>query len=121
MTFLRVLRINRILGIGLSIHLRHHGGYEILFLLFDTRANFEALETQHSRAGSLEQLLDRLIRILDERLTHERDFVERLAQPPLDHLRDDLRALALVPGRLAQDLALFGDDLRWHLAGIDVA
>ena len=69
----------------------------------------------------LEQLLDGLLGILDERLAQQRDFVQRLAQPALDHLGDDLRALAFLRRLLSQDLALLGEHFGRHLGGADVA
>src|SRR5580693_3536150 len=86
---------------SVTLHLRHHRGDKVFLLLLDTGADFEAFEAQHAGVAGLEQLLDALIRVLDERLTQQRDLVERFAQPTLDHLSDDLRTLAFVLGRFA--------------------
>src|SRR5215469_9629133 len=86
-----------------ALHLSHDLGDEIVLLLLDAGADLEALEREHPCACALQQLLDRLVGVLDESLAREGDLAERLAQPPLDHLRHDLR-------RLAFALRLAGED-----------
>src|SRR5690606_34194468 len=55
-----------------AAHLRHHLIGKVFLLALDAFADLVASETHHFGAGILEQLADRLIRILDERLTNQR-------------------------------------------------
>src|SRR6185437_4255626 len=112
-------------GLGGGAHLRHDVGDEVVLLLLDAGTDLVALETRHTHTGRLEQLLDRLLRLLHEGLPEQHDLVERLAQTTLDHLGDDLGALALflrlLLCLLGEDLALLGHDVGGHVAGRDEA
>src|SRR2546429_9672620 len=68
--------------------------------LLDAGADLEALERHDLRLGTLQQLFDRHVQVLDVRLAGERDLAQGLAQPALDHPGDDLRRLALALGLL---------------------
>ena len=59
--------------------LRHDLGDEIVLLLLDAGTDLVALEASDARPGTLQQLLDALIRVLHERLTEQDNLVERLA------------------------------------------
>src|SRR6185437_6391632 len=109
-------------GLGGGAHLRHDVGDEVVLLLLDAGTDLVALETRHTHTGRLEQLLDRLLRLLHEGLPEQHDLVERLAQTTLDHLGDDLGALALflrlLLCLLGEDLALLGHVVRQRFQGI---
>src|SRR6185437_3017124 len=104
-----------------ALHLGHDLRDEVLLSLLDAGADLEALERGDFRLGALEELLDRDVRILHERLPEERDLAEGLAQPALDHLGDDLRRLALAARLLRQNLALLCHDIRRHLGLAQIA
>src|SRR3954470_12691775 len=68
-------------SVGCALDLCHHLSHEIVLLLLDAGADFVTLEGHHFRRaapglGALQELLDRLIGILDERLTEQCDFTE---------------------------------------------
>src|SRR5215470_6616367 len=86
-----------------ALHLRHDLRDEVFLLLLDAGPDLEALVGHDLGLGTLEQLLDGGVGILDERLAGERDLAQRLAQAALDHLGDDLRRLALVLRLLGED------------------
>src|SRR6202035_1068362 len=90
----------------LRLDLGHHFADEIILFLLDAGAYFVTHELHDRGAGLLEELLDRDVRILDERLPYQSDFRQILAQPALDHFGDDLRRLFLGLGLLRQNLAL---------------
>src|SRR3954465_13439156 len=63
-------------SVGRSLDLRHHLSHEVVLLLLDAGTDFVTLEGHHfrrgpARLGALQELLDRLIGILDERLTEQ--------------------------------------------------
>src|SRR3569833_3054273 len=93
-------------SVGRSLDLCHHLSHEVVLLLLEAGTDFVTLEGHYLRLGALQELLDRLIGILDERLTEQCDFTQRLAQATFDHLGDDLRRLALTLCLFRQNLAL---------------
>src|SRR4029077_8846251 len=109
-----------VLFLVLGFDLIHDVLDEIILFLFDARTHFIADETHNFRAGLLHQLLDRGIGILGERLAHQRDLGQILAQAALDHLGDDIGGLLLALGLLGQDLTLLVQHRRRYLAGIDI-
>src|SRR5690606_9857224 len=98
--------------------LRHDLLAEVDLLLLDALAEPVAQEPHDLRVRLLQQIADALVRILDERLAEQRDLVELLAQPPLDHLLDDLGRLTLLLGLRAEDFALFLDLVLRHLVEV---
>src|SRR3954471_3685862 len=71
-------------SVGCSLDLCHHLSHEIVLLLLDAGTDLVTLEGHHfrrtrPRLGALQELLDRLIGILHERLAEQCDFTERLA------------------------------------------
>src|SRR5215470_2971095 len=83
-------------------------------------AYLEAGESPHRKPVGLEDLGDRLLRLLHEGLLDEHDILEERAEPPLDDPRDRLLRLALVTGDLLRDPALLLDDVGRHLVAGDV-
>src|SRR5699024_371883 len=63
---------------------------EVLLLLFNAFTDFHATVVRHCGVCLRQQLFHSQVRILDERLTQQRDLAEILAQTPLDHLFDDV-------------------------------
>src|SRR6201996_6381628 len=68
--------------------------------------DLESGETSHGHAGLGEDLLDRLLLLLHERLLGEHDVLEVGVDPAFDDLGDRLVGLALVAGDLLRDPAL---------------
>src|ERR1039457_1734438 len=83
-------------------------------------AHLEPGEPAHGDPVLAEQLLDCLLRILDERLIGQHDILEERVQPAFDDLRDGLLGLALVAGYLLGDGAFLLDYLAGHLVPGDV-
>src|ERR1051325_9698223 len=72
------------------------------------------------RAGLLfDQLADRQVRVLHERLAEERALGDELVDLPGAHLLDDGRRLAALGGALHEDLLLGRDGGRGHAAAVD--
>src|SRR4029077_6668307 len=103
-----------------ALYLRHDLRDEVVLLLLDARADLEALESEDLGLGTAQQLLDRGVGILHERLAREGDLAQGLAQASLDHLSDDLGGLALIPRLLGEDGALLLHDLRGYLRRAEV-
>src|SRR5690348_14002354 len=76
-------------------------------------ADLEPGEAGDGHAGGGQNLLDRGLLVLHERLLGEHDVLEVGVQPTLHDLRDGLLRLALVPGDLLRDPAL----LLHHVGG----
>src|SRR6187200_365156 len=87
-----VLFVLLLLGFGLRLHL----GDEILFLLLDAGADLQSRETQHPGLGTLQQLLDRELVVLDEGLAEQRDLSQPFVHAAFDDLHEDGLGLALV-------------------------
>src|SRR5215471_19084459 len=69
-------------------------------------ADLEAGEPLDVNTGRLEDLRDRLLVVLHERLLGEHDVLVEPADPALDDLRDRRLRLALVTGDLLEDAPL---------------
>src|SRR6185437_2866165 len=69
-------------------------------------ADLVTREGGHVDLALRQDLLDRLLRVLDERLLQQHDLLEEGVQPALGDLRDGLLGLALVAGDLLRDPAL---------------
>src|SRR3954468_5341559 len=72
----------------------------------------EPREARHGAAGLGEDLADRLLRVLGERLVEQHVLLEEAVQAALDDLRERGLGLALVARGLLGDVALGGDGLR---------
>src|SRR5260370_31775797 len=107
-------------GLLLRLHLGHRLADDFILLLFDGGADFVALELHDRGAGLLEELLDRDVRVLDERLPYQRDFRQILAQPALHHFGDDLRRFLLGLGLLRQNLPLLAEHRGRDAVRIDI-
>src|SRR4051812_36476243 len=74
--------------------LRHHFGGKVVRALLQALADDEEGVRVDPGLLRAKHLLDGLLVVLDERLSHERDLAEELVQRALDHLDDDLGRLA---------------------------
>ena len=83
------------------LHLRLDLCREVLLLLLDALTELEARELHDLLAA--EDIRDRLVRILDEDLLIEADFLVVLLDAALDDAVDDLGRLAFFLGLLASD------------------
>src|SRR5699024_8767600 len=84
-------------------------------------AHAEPGETGDRATGLGDDLADRLLRVLRERLVEQHDLLEEAVQPPLDDLRERLLRLVLVAGGLLGDPALVGDLLGRNVLAAEVA
>src|SRR5690606_20250868 len=80
------------------------------FFFRDALAHFEASEADHFTAGSLDELGDALVRVLDEGLLGQAVLGQELLQAATDHLLGDILGLA-GHVRLRQDDRLLGVEL----------
>src|SRR5262245_39167529 len=79
-----LLRVLVLLVVLLQARLAHHLGDEIVLLLFDAGAYFQARVARDLRLGTSQQLLHRAaLVVLDERLAQQRDLGIPLVQAAL--------------------------------------
>ncbi len=91
--------------------MRSNLGGKIFDFLFNTFAHLVADKPLYRRVGTVEQPGYGLLRILDERLTHQAHLAEKLVEPALDHLFDDFRRLAAGLGLGDEDRLFLVDEL----------
>src|SRR3546814_20869185 len=82
---------------------RSHFGRKVDLLLLDAFADPEAHETRDLGLLGGEQLLDGLVRVLDERLAEQRDLAEPLVDLAVDHLGEDLGRLRSEERRVGKE------------------
>src|SRR5208282_3640134 len=83
-------------------------------------ADLEPGEASHADTTARQELLDRGLRVLHERLLGEHDILEVGVQPALHDLANGLLGLALVARDLLGDPALLLHDLRRNVLADDV-
>src|SRR5690606_32423402 len=76
------------------VHLGHNFRSKVSLFLLDALADNQAHEADHVSASGLDQRTHGLVRVLDERLVQQADFLEELADAAAEHLLDDFRRLA---------------------------
>src|SRR5215475_9164629 len=83
-------------------------------------AHLEPGERAHGHSLLGQDLLDGLLRVLDEGLLGEHDVLEEGTQPTLDDLADRLLGLAFLAGHLLRDAPLVLDHVAGHLVASDI-
>src|SRR3954470_10135053 len=94
--------------------LGHDLGGEVGGFLLDPFSNDEESISGDLRLLGREHFLHRLLIVLHERLSHERDLAQELVQRALHHLGRDVGGLARFLRARELDVALARDDIRRH-------